>query len=225
MITAIIFDMDGVIIDSEPIHCQIEQEIFRELGLEISREDHSRYAGRSDLWEIIKEKYSLDCEIEEIRQRKQHRYLSYLNNLHNVSPIEGVAELIKTFHSKGYTLVLASSSTMDNINLVLENFGLLEYFSRRISGAELKTSKPHPEIFLEAAKMAGADPQHCLVIEDSENGVHAAKAAGMRCIGYKNLNSGHQNLSAADVIIEHFNELDVNAFSGQAFCFSIKPGS
>jgi len=93
---------------------------------------------------------------------------------------------------------------------VLTKLGLIDHFPLRISGADLETSKPHPEIFLEAAKMAQTTPEQCLVIEDSENGVKAAKAAGMKCIGYQNPNSGNQDLSAADWIIDHFDQFDWN---------------
>lgn len=214
MISTVIFDMDGVIIDSEPVHFRIEQEIFRELGLEISREEYSQYVGRSDLWRSIKEKYGLDYEVDEIRDRYQTRYLSYLDTSYNEDPIEGVVDLIKALDENDVTLVLASSSTMKNINMVLKKFGLLEYFSLRISGANLETSKPHPEIFLKAAKLAEASPQNCMVIEDSGNGVQAAKAAGMRCVGFKNPNSGQQDLKAANWVIEHFDEFDLNKFDG-----------
>lgn len=204
--------MDGVIIDSEPIYFQVEQELLRELGVNFSKEEHSKYVGRSDLWQSVKEKYSLDFDVDEMHEREQGRYMSYLTESFNDGPVEGVSELIKSLNSDGYTLVLASSSPMENIRFVLTKFGLLKFFSHMISGDELKTSKPHPEIFLEAAKMAGADPRHCLVIEDSHNGVKAAKAAGMRCVGYKNPNSGQQDLSTADWIIEHFDEFDVHKF-------------
>ena len=212
MISTVIFDMDGVIIDSEPIYFKVEQELLRELGINFSKKEHSKYVGRSDLWQSIKDKYGLDFDADEIQEREQNRYMTYLAESFNDGPIEGVSDLIKSLKSDGYTLVLASSSPMENIRFVLKKFGLLDFFSHKVSGDELETSKPHPEIFLEAAKMAGTEPQHCLVIEDSQNGVRAAKDAGMKCVGYKNLNSGQQDLSPADWIIENFNEFDLNKF-------------
>lgn len=208
MISAVIFDMDGVIIDSEPVFFQIEQEIFRDLGLELTREEHAKYVGRSDLWKIIKNTYKLDFNIEEIHQTERTRYLEYLTSSFNDGPIDGVADLIESLHSEGKTLVLASSSSMENINLVLNKFDLSEYFISRVSGAELQTSKPHPEIFLKAAALAESPSQNCLVIEDSANGVRAAKAANMKCVGYRNPNSGNQDLSAADCVISSFGEFD-----------------
>lgn len=212
MISTVIFDMDGVIIDSEPIYFEVEQGLFNELGLELTPEEHSKYVGRSDLWETVKEAYRLDFDVEEIHETEKRRYFEIISTSFDEGPIEGVADLIKELHDKDITLVLASSSEMKNIELVLTKFGLLKYFDLRISGDDLETSKPHPEIFLTAAEMAGEKPENCLVIEDSENGVKAAKSAGMKCIGFKNPNSGNQDLSAADWIINSFDEFDLERF-------------
>lgn len=212
MISCVIFDMDGVIIDSEPIYFQVEQGLFKELGLELTREEHSKYVGRSDLWDSIKDSYSLDFDVEEIHQKEKDQYLDIISSSFDEGPIEGVEELVQKLYADRKKLVLASSSEMRNIELVLTKFGLLKYFDLRISGADLATSKPHPEIFLKAAEMAGSEPENCLVIEDSMNGVRAAKAANMKCIGYKNPNSGNQNLSDADWIIDSFDEFDLERF-------------
>lgn len=212
MISTIIFDMDGVIIDSEPLHSKIEYELFKELGLDISREEHSKYVGRSDLWSSIVDEYKLSYEPDELHQRKLDRYLSHLHSSYKDGPIEGVMELIKKLNSGGKKLVLASSSTMQNIELVMEMFSISKYFSHKVSGADLLTSKPHPEIFIKAAEAVNAGVRDCLVIEDSENGVRAAKAAGMICVGYRNPNSGNQNLQQADFIIDSFAEFDLEKF-------------
>lgn len=209
MISCVIFDMDGVIIDSEPIYFEVEQQLFKEVGLELTREEHATYVGRSDLWHSVKEKYQLDIDPEEITSKEKSRYLEIIKTSFDDDPIDGVSELIKVLDDKGITLVLASSSEMKNIELVLTKFNLIEYFDLRISGADLETSKPHPEIFEKAAAMAETPPKNCIVIEDSANGVIAAKAANMTCIGYRNPNSGNQDLSAADWIIDSFDEFDL----------------
>ena len=214
MISCVIFDMDGVIIDSEPIYFRIEQQLFKEVGVELTREEHTTYVGRSDLWYSIKEKYHLDIDPEKITSEEKRRYLEILKNSFDGDPIEGVTELIANLDKRGMNLVLASSSEMKNIELVLTKFGLIDYFDLRISGADLPTSKPHPEIFEKAAIMAQATPQNCLVIEDSANGVKAAKSANMACIGFRNPNSGNQDLSAADWIIHSFEEFDLSKFTG-----------
>lgn len=216
MITTVIFDMDGVIIDSEPIYFEIEQELFKELGLELTRDEHSKYVGRSDLWETVQKDYGLDIDVEEIHAKGKSRYLQIISSSFDDGPVKGVKDVIQKLHSDGIQLVLASSSDMKSIELVLTKFGLLKYFDLRISGADLETSKPHPEIFLKAAEMSESLPENCLVIEDSANGVKAAKAADMKCIGFKNPNSGNQDLSAADWVIDGFEAFDLAAFDRES---------
>ncbi len=211
MISCVIFDMDGVIIDSEPIYMRVEQDLFRKVGLEISHEEHTKFVGRSDLWKVLKDTYNLDIDIQEIHREENERYLEIINNSFSGDPIDGVVQLIEELQNNDITLVLASSSEMKNIELVLSKFGLIDYFDLRISGANLPTSKPHPEIFEKAAEMAQTKPENCLVIEDSANGVKAAKSANMICVGYRNPNSGSQDLSSADLIIESFDDLDLES--------------
>lgn len=214
MVSCVIFDMDGVIIDSEPIYMQVEQELFREVGLELSHEEHAKFVGRSDLWKVLKETHNLDINIDEIHSEENERYVDIINTSFDDDPIEGVVQLIEQLHEDDIELVLASSSEMRNIELVLTKFDLIHFFDLRISGADLETSKPHPEIFLKAAEMAETPPKNCLVIEDSANGVRAAKSARMKCIGFRNPNSGNQDLSAADWIIDSFDEFDLDRFNG-----------
>ena len=209
MITTVIFDMDGVIIDSEPIHFKLIQKLFRERGLDLTEEEHTRYVGRSDFWSIMKEKFDLDIGAEELHQIYLQRFMSYLKHSFDEDPIDGVIGCIRDLDSMGKKLVLASSATRENIRVVMDMYSLWDYFDQWISGAELETSKPHPEIFLKAAELIGSDPDECLVIEDSENGVKAAKAAGMICIGYRNLNSGKQDLGDADYVIDDFSTFDL----------------
>jgi beta-phosphoglucomutase-like phosphatase (HAD superfamily) len=97
---------------------------------------------------------------------------------------------------------------MEVIETVLTKFNLSNYFMARVSGTELANSKPHPEIFVQSAKLANSAPRECLVIEDSQNGITSAKAAGMKCIGFANPNSGAQNLSKADWVVHSFDELN-----------------
>ncbi|SHF11217.1 haloacid dehalogenase superfamily, subfamily IA, variant 3 with third motif having DD or ED/haloacid dehalogenase superfamily, subfamily IA, variant 1 with third motif having Dx(3-4)D or Dx(3-4)E [Fodinibius roseus] len=205
-ITTIIFDMDGVIVDSEPIHMKIEQELFHELGLEITTEEHWQYVGTSahEMWEDIIDKYQLPVSADKILAEKQQRYLKHLSNTEKLNHISGIKRLIRHFYKHNKSLVLASSATREEIKFVLNKLNLKTYFPITISGAELERSKPDPMIFLKASTLSQTPPEQCCVIEDSENGVRAAKAAGMRCIGYRNPHSGDQDLSKADVILDDF---------------------
>ncbi len=208
-INTIIFDMDGVIIDSEPMHVKIEQEIFRELELDISIEEHQKYVGTSahEMWEDVVKKHNLDTPADKLLEQKHNRYVNLLTSGNKIPLIEGVKELIQYLENKGLQLILASSSSRKEIDLVLEKFDLKSFFRHAISGAELERSKPDPAIFLKAASLAQNPAGQCCVIEDSRNGVLAAKAAGMKCIGF---NFGNQDLSKADLIINNFTDIDID---------------
>ncbi len=104
-------------------------------------------------------------------------------------------------------MVLASSASMPNINRIFDRFDLNKYFKAKISGADLKASKPHPEIFIKAAALANERREHCMVIEDSTNGIAAAKAAEIYCVGFKSPHSVNQDYSKADKVITSFDEI------------------
>ncbi len=211
MIQTVIFDLDGVIIDSEPVHFKLEKQMLEELKIAISFEEHCSYVGMSpeNMWETIVNKHNLSHCAQDLVRKKHQLYVEYLSEEKNLYPIPGVAELIEDLHKNNFKLIVASSSHAEVINAVLEKFNLSDFFAARVSGTELAHSKPHPEIFLKAAEVANCPSRECVVIEDSENGVTAAKAAGMKCIGFLNPNSGAQNLNKADVIIKSFKELNV----------------
>jgi HAD superfamily hydrolase (TIGR01509 family) len=217
MIRTVIFDMDGVIIDSEPIHFKMENEMFQELKIAIPYEEHCSFVGTSskNMWQIIAEKYGLNTDPKELVKKQHALYMAYLVNAKDLRPIPGVKELIEDLYRNSFGLVLASSSYMEVIEVVLSRLNLSNYFMTKISGTELANSKPHPEIFIQSAKLANSQPRECIVIEDSQNGITSARAAGMKCIGFTNPNSGAQDLSRADLIIHSFDEL--NAETIRAF--------
>jgi HAD superfamily hydrolase (TIGR01509 family) len=121
--------------------------------------------------------------------------------------LDGVEDLIKDLYDNGMQLVLASSSATVTINRVFNRFGLHKYFTHIVSGEDFPKSKPHPAIFLRAAELANTPVENCIVIEDSTNGIIAAKAAGIYCIGYDSFHSKLQDYSLADVVITDFKEL------------------
>jgi len=121
--------------------------------------------------------------------------------------------LIKNYFDNGLTLVLASSASMPNINRIFERFDLDQYFVAKLSGAELKASKPHPEIFIKAAATTSFDRSECIVIEDSTNGMKAANRAGIFCVGYRSEHSVNQDYSFANLTINTFNEITFSKIS------------
>ncbi len=214
MITTIIFDMDGVIIDSEPVHQRLEFEMYEELGLNISEDEHKEYVGTSssDMWKKIKKRHQINLHPEELLLYGRKKYWLALDN-NQVPLVEGALELINFFHDNKYNIHVASSATRPTVDKVLEHFNIGHFFNYRIGGNEVEKSKPEPEIFLKSAEQSSSKPEKCLVIEDSANGVKAAKSAGMCCIGYVNPGTGVQDLSKADLVVNNLGEINMEVIS------------
>lgn len=205
---AVIFDMDGVLIDSEPTHERIEQELFEELGIALTLAEHRRYQGTGsiEMWRSIIGEHALDAEAASLSERQRSRFLASLEE-GAIPRIGGIVELVARLHGRGVPLAVASSSAGPVVRRVLSHTGLAELFRVVVSGDEVLRSKPAPEIFLLAADRLGLVPKMCLVVEDSENGVAAAKAAGMVCVGFRNPGSGSPPLAAADYRVGSTEEL------------------
>ena len=208
-IQCVIFDMDGVIIDSEEIHKKAYYETFVSLGLEVSEKLYKTLTGSSTInaFQRLIAHFNLDLDANALVLDKRRRYVNFFENDPNLHLVAGVEEIIKYFYEKNCTLILASSSAMVNINRVFDRFKLQSYFSAKISGADLTASKPHPEIFEKAALLANTSKENCIVIEDSDNGITAANDAGIFVFGYANKLSEGQTLENADAVIDSFSSL------------------
>lgn len=208
-IKCVIFDMDGVIIDSESLHRKAYFETFKSLGLEVSEALYSSLTGSSTInaFEKLIAHFNLNADANALVLQKRKRYVNFFENDPTLKLIDGVEEIIKYLHKKQITMILASSSAMVNIDRVFKRFNLDPYFTAKISGADLKASKPHPEIFEKAALLSNTSRAHCIVIEDSDNGIQAANDAGIFVFGYKNPLVTDQTLEHADHVITNFNEL------------------
>ncbi len=209
MIKGVIFDMDGVLIDSEPIHKKTFLQYLKELDVNLTPADHDAFIGTTNrqIFARLKEQYSLADSIATLVEGYEQRYMAALQAENVDAPIPGVLELVAGLKHEGHKMAVASSSPRQHIDLILEMLGLSSFFVASVSGNEVTHSKPAPDIFLRASSLLGLSPKECLVIEDSYNGVTAAKAAGMACIGLQNPNSGQQDLSQADRIISVYGEL------------------
>lgn len=184
MIKAIIFDMDGVIINTQKLYDIYEFNLFKKLtNNKWLYEDQLSIHGRSysEIYSIIKKKYKIKLTKKQYYQKYEIVHGFVYGKECKLIP--GVIKLIKDFYSKKYILALASSTSHKYINKVLGTFDLKKYFKAIVSGDDTNgKSKPEPDIFLLTAKKINIDPKECLVIEDSNNGVIAAKNAGMKCI-------------------------------------------
>lgn len=215
MLKAVLFDMDGVIIDSEPLHQNAYYGMFKEVGITVSDALYESFTGKATL-QICKQlvqEFLLNLAPQELVNIKRNIFKQLFLNDPDLDLITGVRELIKDYHSNELTLVLASSASMLTINNVFSRFELDQYFKAKLSGADLKASKPHPEIFIKAAEASGFSREECMVIEDSTNGIKAAHAAGIYCVGFKSPHSKNQDYSLANKVILSFEEIQFEKIS------------
>ena len=209
MLKAVIFDMDGVIVNSEPLHRKAYFDMFEEFNLNVSNRLYESFTGKSTS-AICKELckiFDLSISHEKLMLSKRKHFKTIFDNDPEFQMIDGVLSLIKNYFYNNLTLILASSASMTNINRIFKKFDLDKFFKAKISGADLKESKPNPEIFIKAAKLSGFNKSECIVIEDSTNGITASKSAGIYCIGFNSPNSKNQNYDKADLVVSNFNEI------------------
>jgi len=186
--------------------------MFEEVGISVSEELYNSFTGKStmDVCSRLVDEFDLDNDPQELIGIKRKKFKRLFKSDPDLDLIEGVRQLIEAYHAKGIKLVLASSASMTTINNVFERFDLDQYFEAKLSGADLKASKPHPEIFIKAAEASGVEKSECVVIEDSTNGIQAAHFAGIHCIAYKSQHSKDQNYNLADMVITSYDEIGIN---------------
>lgn len=218
MLKAVIFDMDGVLVDTEPLHYRINQMVFHEMGRDLPYEYYKQFIGSTNthMWTTIIRDYDLDMTPDDLNALVYAKKEEILQT-EGYPEIAGVREFVSSLHAAGYRLAVASSSAPEMIEKMTSGVGVRSYFERIVSGETVKRPKPAPDVFLKAAESLGVLPEECLVIEDSHHGCCAAKAAGMACLGFLNPGSGEQDLSAADYLFETYESLSP-AFLEMVWC-------
>jgi beta-phosphoglucomutase len=184
MIKGVLFDMDGVLVDSEPYICKAAIMMFEELGVKVMPEDFQPFVGMGENRYIggVAEKHGVDVDIEKVKARTYEIYELIVRG--NLSPLPGVHEFISECRKRGFRLALATSADRVKMEVNLKEIGLSQSLFRAVvTGLDVMNKKPFPDIYIRAAENIGLDPQECLVVEDAVSGVKAAKSAGCKCLG------------------------------------------
>lgn len=210
---AVIFDMDGVLIDSQPYHFKADIDTMAEYGVIKDQKFYEAFAGTltDNRMRTLRDMFGLDVPAEELIEKREKMILDIMAN-EDIKPVSGIPELLRSIKALGLKTAVASSSGIELIKLVLDRLGIAVYFDSITSGNDVKRGKPDPDVFLLAAERIGVNPRDCFVVEDSENGVKAAKSAGMKALGYINPTSGYQCLDMADAVTDDFRKVDINDF-------------
>lgn len=208
-VKALVFDMDGVLIDSEPLHLIAYQRYLADFGLTFLEEDNHNFLGMKDLdcAKHLLERHKLEMTAIEFVERKEAVLHQLFKEQLQVQP--GVRQTLQKAFELQIPTVIASSATMPTIELVVELTGIRKYFRHLCSGDEVPNGKPAPDVFLLAAERLGEKPSECLVIEDTFNGVCAAKAAGMMCIAIPCQATRHQDFAHADLVLSSMEEVNL----------------
>jgi len=207
-IRAVLFDMDGVLLDSEPLHSQINNEIYRNLGIEVDAPLARGFIGRSssERWEAIIKHFHLSQSVDELNDL-QWRLLIDALYVSEIRPSKGLKSLLAFLKEHNFRCSVASSSKAIFVEAVMDYLDIRSDMEGYTSGDEVKKAKPEPDIFLLAADKLGVPPAECLVVEDSSAGVSAGKSAGMYVVGYDNPTSPGQDLSKADATVRNLSDI------------------
>jgi len=204
--SAVIFDMDGVLVDTEPIYIDIGRHLFRKLGIEVSQERIMSYVGvpARRMWAEIRRDYLLPQSLDELIQAERSEQWRRLSAMTLIPPMDGVVPFLERLMTAGIRRAIASSTPLDLVQLIISRAMIGRYFEAVISGDQVKEGKPAPDIFLYAASELGCAPDDCVVVEDSPHGIRGARSAGMKTVGFANQLSKGLDLSEADIIITDF---------------------
>jgi HAD superfamily hydrolase (TIGR01509 family) len=205
---AVIFDMDGVLIDSEPLHFEVANEVLGAVGHTLSREENEEFIGTTTefFWDTLIDRKGLPHPKLYYDQQYDLAVLRVLSRTWPAAP--GVPELVDKLRGAGVPLAVASSAKRTWIEATLRSIGLPDAFQTLVAGDDVSDGKPAPDIYLLAAERLGVPPARCLAIEDSPNGVLSATRAGMTVVGVRTPYTAHLRLEGARIVVDSLAELD-----------------
>ena len=208
MLKAILFDLDGTLIDSEHFYFDCWNEILAEVGAQLTYDDWlDNYAGTTVYANAqkLKDKYGIAAPVDELVERRRQLTVDRFKNT-DVNLMPFVPETLAYFQRKGLRMAIATSSQREDVNAIFERNGLSGYFEFMVTRSDVSSGKPHPESYLLCVEKLGISKEECIVLEDTQTGVTAAKAAGLTCLAVQSNISEHPKLTAADRIFLSLDE-------------------
>ncbi len=203
---AVLFDVDGVLIDSYQAHFQSWQAMLSEQGVEFTEAEFRATFGRTSA-DIIAELYKSDLSADEIQRLDDRKEALYRDIIRDAfPPVDGAAELVDALATAGFALGVGSSGPPANVMLTLESLGRVKEFGAIVTGVDVTRGKPDPQVFQLGAQQLEIDPSYCAVIEDAPAGIEAANNAGMTSIALVGT-ATRAELSQADLVVDVLGEL------------------
>lgn len=210
-IRAVIFDMDGVIVDSEPIHSKSLEILIRSYNKNpvYSKQGLIHTVGISGGKSYLRlmRNHNIHESLKVLRQKRRAIFVKLIKQ--KLSPMPGFIKLLTLFKKQGFKIALASNRLLEHVYLILENLGVKNQFDIIVGPSPNLRHKPYPDIYLETARQLKILPEECLALEDSESGIVSAKNAGMKVIAIPNRYTNHQDFSKADLLVKSLNDITI----------------
>lgn len=210
MLQAVIFDMDGVLIDSHPVALAMMRECALRNGIPLDDDDYRAWLSMSarPFWETMQRKHALPREVEFYLD--DYNVEEEIRRYATLEPIPGVVPLVERLAAAGLRKAVATSASQRRAADVVAHLGLAGHLSTIVAAGDVTRHKPHGDVYLEAARRLGVSPECCIAIEDTANGVEAARRASMRVVGYRGPGSAGDTLADADLVTDDFETLGVD---------------